>query len=244
MVSRIPKKIHYCWFGGNPIPAEYQRYIDSWRKYMPDYEIVEWNEQNYDVNCIPFSAEAYEKSKYAYVSDYARLRILYEHGGIYLDTDVELLKPLDDILAQGGFMGFEKNTNAQKGEMLKIALGLGFAVPPRHPIIREIMDYYETRHYCNPDGSENQVTIVVITTDILKRWGLSQSDTPTTIEGITFYPWDYFCPMEFMGRKMEMTPNTYSIHHFSASWLSWWQKMKIRRGYYIGKIKKHLRRWR
>ncbi len=240
MMTDIPKMIHYCWFGGKPIPAEYKRYMESWRKYMPDYDIVEWNEQNYDVNCIPFSAEAYEMGKFAYVSDYARLRILYEHGGIYLDTDVELLKPLDSLLERGGFMGFEKNSNAPSGTMLNVALGLGFAVPPQHPFIREIMDFYETHHYRYPDGRVEQITIVSITTEILKKKGLTQSDTPTTIEGVTVCPWDYFCPIEFLGSALEISANTYSIHHYSASWMSWSDKLKMRKGYYADKVRKFL----
>ncbi len=236
----IPKIIHYCWFGGKPLPTEYRKYIETWRKHMPEYEIKEWNEQNYDVNCIPFSAEAYEMGKFAYVSDYARLRILYEQGGVYLDTDVEMVKPLDEILAKGGFMGFEKNTNAKKGEMLNVALGLGFAVPPHHSIIREILDFYESHHYRYPDGHIEQITIVKITTDILKRWGLQQSDIPTTIEGITFYPWDYFCPVEFLNSKLEITEHTHTIHHYTATWMSWKDKLKMRRGYYADKIRKLL----
>ena len=103
----IPKVIHYCWFGGNPLPELAQRCIDSWRKYLPDYEIKEWNESNFNVNIIPYTAEAYQQGKYAFVSDYARFWILYRYGGIYFDTDVEVIRPLDDVLDRGGFMGFE-----------------------------------------------------------------------------------------------------------------------------------------
>lgn len=236
----IPKIIHYCWFGGQPIPAEYKRYIDSWRKYLPAYEIWEWNEQNYDVNCIPFSTEAYQVGKFAYVSDYARLRVLYEYGGIYFDTDVEVIKPMDDILAAGGYMAFEKNTNAQPGEVLNVALGLGFAVEPKNALIGEIMKFYEDRHYIYPDGHLEQITIVKITTDILKRKGLTASDKPVTIAGVTIYPWDFFCPVEFLGSKIEITENTRTIHHYSATWMSWTDRLKMRKGYYANKIRRAL----
>ncbi len=207
---------------------------------MPDYEINQWDETNYDVNCIPLSSEAYSIGKYAYVSDYARLKILYENGGVYFDTDVELIHPIDDILERGAYMGFEKNSSAQEGEILNVAIGLGFAVEPKNKIIREILDFYEKHHYIYPDGHMEQITIVKIVTDILKQHGLSRSDVPTTIEGITIYPWDYFCPIEFLSTKLEITENTRTIHHYSASWMSWSDKFKMKKGYYANKVRKLL----
>lgn len=236
----IPKTIHYCWFGGKPIPKEYERYVDTWRRLMPEYEIKRWDETNYDVECIPFSAEAYSVGKFAYVSDYARLRILYEHGGIYFDTDVEVINPIDDIIERGAFMAFEKNTNAKKDEILNVAIGLGFAVEPKNPIIREILNFYESHHYIYPDGHKEQITIVKIVTDILKKHGLSRSDIPTTVEGITIYPWDYFCPVEFLSSKLEITENTRTIHHYSASWMTWTDKLKMKKGYYANKVRRLL----
>lgn len=229
----IPKTIHYCWFGKNPIPKQYLKYIESWRKYMPEYEIKEWNESNFDVEAYPFTKRAYASGKMAFVSDYARLKILHEHGGIYFDTDVELIKPIDDILEQGGFMGFEKNSSANPGSLLGVAVGLGFAVPPKHPIIKEILDVYD-------NIGDGLSTIVVIVTEVLKRHGLVQSETPTTIEGITIYPWDYFCPVEFMSSKLEITENTRSIHHYTATWMTWTDRLKMRKGYYANKVRKYL----
>lgn len=236
----IPKTIHYCWFGGNSIPKEYEKYIDSWKRFLPDYEIKRWDEVNYDVNCIPFSAEAYNVGKFAYVSDYARLKILYENGGVYFDTDVEVIKSLDEIIEKGSFMAFEKNTLVNEREILNVNPGLGFAVEPGNPIIREILDFYESHHYIYPDGHMEQITIVKIVTDILKRHGLSRCDIPTTIEGITIYPWDYFCPVEFLSSKLEITENTRTIHHYSASWMSWTDKLRMKKGYYANKIRKLL----
>lgn len=236
----IPKTIHYCWFGRNPIPKEYEKYINSWSRIMPEYKIIRWDESNYDVNCIPFSSEAYSVNKYAYVSDYARLKILYDYGGVYFDTDVEIIRPIDDIINKGGFMAFEKNTNCNTDEILNINPGLGFAVMPNNPIIREALDFYESHHYIYPDGHMEQITIVKIITDIFKRHGLSRSDIPTTIGDITIYPWDYFCPVEFLSSKLEITDNTRTIHHYSASWMTWTDKLKMKKGYYANKLRKWL----
>ncbi len=230
----IPKVIHYCWFGGNPIPKEYCRYMESWGRFMPDYEIKRWDENNFDVQAYPFTRKAYATGKMAFVSDYARLKILYENGGVYFDTDVEVLKSIDPLLDKGGFMGFEKNTNANAGDLLNVALGLGFAVEPKHPIIREIIEYYDTH------VDDELLTIVVITMKILRKHGLVQSETPSEIDGIVIYPWDYFCPIEFMGKKLEITSNTYTIHHYSASWMSRTDKLRMLKGYYANKIRKLL----
>lgn len=119
----IPKVIHYCWFGGNPLPDSAKKCISSWRKYLPDYEIKEWNERNFDVKSIPYTREAYRLKKFAFVSDYARMWILYHYGGIYFDTDVEVIKPFNDIIQRGNFMGFEAQHNN--------LLGSSRATPPR-----------------------------------------------------------------------------------------------------------------
>lgn len=238
----IPKTIHYCWFGKKDLPAEYKKYIASWRKYLPDYEIIEWNETNFDVNCIPFIQEAYGVGKYAYVSDYARLKVLYENGGVYFDTDVEVIRPMDDLMVRGSWMGIEKHQNTPEARDM-VALGLGFAVEPHNPIIREIMSFYENTHYIFPDGQMKQIPIVPITTNVLQRYGLKKhTDQPYTIEGITIYPWMYFCPIEFMSSKLEISEYTYTIHHYSATWMSWSDKLKMRKGYWSQKIKRLLRK--
>lgn len=164
----IPKIIHYCWFGRNRISTEYRYYINSWKKFLPDYEIKEWNEDNYDVNCIPFSKEAYKAKKYAYVSDYARLKILYENGGIYFDTDVEVIRNMDNLVQKGAWMAIEKHKNTPEVEDM-VNPGLGFAVEPYNPIIKEIMSYYENTHYIFPDGHIEQIPIVPITSKVLKN---------------------------------------------------------------------------
>ncbi len=236
----IPKIIHYCWFGRNPIPKEYLHYMDSWRIYFPGYEMKEWNEDNYDVNCIPFSEEAYALRKFAYVSDYARLKILYEHGGVYFDTDVEVIRPMNDILDRGGFMAFEKNINNPRSAIM-VNPGLGFACEAHNPVIKEIMNYYETHHYSYPDGHIEQIPIVPVTTEVLKRHGLKVSELPLALDcGIVVYPWEYFCPMEYLSNKLEITCNTRTIHHYSATWMSRWDKIKMKKGFWATKIKRML----
>lgn len=226
----IPKIIHYCWFGGNPIPSEYQAYIATWRKYLPDYEIKEWNETNFDVNCIPFIQEAYKVKKFAYVSDYARLKILYENGGIYFDTDVEVIRNMDDLMVKGPWMGVEKHTSTPSIDD-QVNVGLGFAIEPHNPILKEVMSFYENTHYIFPDGHMEQIPIVPIVTDVLRKHGMpSHINQPTDVGGITIYPWDYFCPIEFMSSKLKLTKNTFTIHHYSATWMSKADKIKMWKG--------------
>lgn len=236
----IPKTIHYCWFGSNPIPYEYQQYIDSWQKYMPDFKIIQWNENNFNIYEIDFTAEAYNKKKYAYVSDYARLKILYENGGVYFDTDVEMIRPIYDILEKGAWMAFEKNINSPH-EAINVNPGLGFACEAGNPIIRQIMSYYEHNHYVLPDGTLQQVPIVPITTNVLKKHGLKISDSPLQLNDMTIYPWEYFCPIEYLSSKCEISNNTRTIHHYTATWMSWPDKLKMKKGYWTAKLKRILR---
>lgn len=241
-----PKIIHYCWFGRNPIPAEYQGYIETWKKFLPNYEIKEWNEDNFDVNCIPFIKEAYEVKKFAYVSDYARLKVLYENGGVYFDTDVEVIRNMDDLMAKGPWMGIEKHSSTPDDDD-QVNVGLGFAVEPYNPIIREIMAFYENTHYIFPDGHMEQITIVPIVTNVLRKHGMpAHVDKPTMVDDITIYPWDYFCPQEgFQYNRIECTENTYTIHHYSATWMSKADMRKMKRGCFyrtnpIGKMIKRI----
>ena len=226
----IPKIIHYCWFGRNPLPKSAKRCIESWKKFMPDYEIKEWNEDNFDVNIIPFTKEAYSVNKYAYVSDYARLWILYHYGGVYFDTDVEVIRSMDDIIGCGPYMGFEKHETTPESRIM-VNPGLGFAVEKGNAIIREIMNYYETHHYILEDGTIQQIPIVPITTEVLKKHGLQVSATPIELENsITIYPWEYFCPIEYPMNRLQLTHNTHTIHHYTESWMSWKDKLVMRKG--------------
>ena len=209
----IPNKIHYCWFGGKPLNQLGQKCLASWKKYFPDYEIIEWNESNFDVNCCQYVREAYEAKKWAFVSDYARFKILYEQGGVYFDTDVEVIKPFDEILEKGNFMGCENKVSA-------VNPGLGLAVAPGLGLIKEILDDYEKDSFINADGSLDLTTIVTRTTDILKRHGLKNVNKIQTVAEVNVYPVEYFCPVDMSTGKIEITPNTYSIHRYAGSWES------------------------
>lgn len=222
----IPKIIHYCWFGGNPLPPLAKKCIASWKKFFPDYEIKEWNESNFDFNIIPYTKEAYEAKKYAFVSDYARFWILYHHGGLYFDTDVEVIKNMDNIIAKGPFMGRE--------EIIKPGVnpGLGLGVNPGLGLYKEIMEKYSTLHFFNQEGTLNQTTVVTYTTDILCQYGLKAIDEIQYIEGIYIYPKEYFCPKSYKDGKIYLTENTVTIHHFAGSWHNNSQKMAERIGKY------------
>lgn len=248
----IPKIIHYCWFGGNPLPASAQKCIASWRKYLPDYEIKEWNESNFDVNIIPYTAEAYKAKKYAFVSDYARFWILYKYGGLYFDTDVEVIKNMDDIIAKGPFMGCENEAKAgATPAQLGVAPGLGLGVNPGLDLYGEILGIYKDMHYILPDGTFSFETIVDITTKILCTKGLVNSTCIQYIEEIYVYPKDYFCPIDYKTSICNITSNTRTIHHYSATWLPWymkiegtlWQKMGFGKQFYFTRLIKKVTRF-
>lgn len=210
----IPKTIHYCWFGGNPLPDSALKCIASWKRYCPDYEIVEWNENNFDINCCNYVKEAYQAGKWAFVSDYARFKILYECGGLYFDTDVEIIKPLDDIVMKGNFMGRENNPK------FSVAPGLGLGATAGLDIYKKILDKYDELHFLNNDGTFNLKTVVDYTTEILTIYGLNANNKISQIANINIYPYEYFCPINYNTGEITLTPNTHSIHHYSASWYS------------------------
>lgn len=210
----IPRIIHYCWFGHNPLPDMAKKCIASWKKYCPDYDIKEWNESNFDVNCCAYVKEAYEAKKWAFVSDYARFKILYEQGGVYFDTDVELIRPLDEILTKGGFMGIEKHEKT-----VAVNPGLGLAVAPGTGIYYELMNAYHERHFKNEDGSLNLKTVVEYTTECLRKHGLKDENQIQEVAGIYVYPKEYFNPCDMDTGKIIITDKTVSIHHYAASWV-------------------------
>lgn len=218
----IPKKIHYCWFGRNPLPDIAIKCMESWQKHCPGYEIIRWDESNCDLSINQFVEQAYEEKKWAFVSDYYRLKVVEEHGGIYLDVDVELLKPLDDLLELDGFMGFEL------GAAKVIATGLGFGAINNHPIITALRENYEKKPFVKQDGQLDMLPCPQRDTKILVSYGLIKNNKKQTIQGITFFPSDYFSPIGFMGEK-HFSENTYSIHHFNASWVTDRQRKAIAR---------------
>ena len=218
VINQIPKIIHYCWFGKSKMPKSNQICLKSWKTFLPDYTIKEWNEDNFDINANRYTKEAYEAKKFAFVSDYARFYILYKYGGIYMDTDVEVIMPLDDLLNNKMFAGFEGNEGVNPG--------LIFASIKGSELVREILESYGNRQFKKEDGSIDTTTVVEYTTGILKKHGMIINGECQKVGEITIYSSEYFCPLDHKTRKMQMTKNTYTIHHYSASWNSRSQKIK------------------
>ena len=213
----IPKVIHYCWFGNNPLPEKYLSYIETWRKFCPDYEIKEWNEKNFDVTSNDYCREAYAAGKWAFVSDYARLKIIYDNGGIYLDTDVEMIKDIRKLVKDGdGFIGFQNNE--------QITTGLGFSAEKGNECIKTMLDMYVNCHFKSENGKLNMLPCPARNTVALKKCGLKTGkknmNNVQYLNGITVYPVDYFNPINFDTKKSNITNNTYCIHHYSSSWTS------------------------
>lgn len=203
----IPKKIHYCWFGRGEKPKLAQKCIASWRKYMPDYEIIEWNEDNFDVNYNAYTKMCYEEKKYAFLTDYLRLVIIEEQGGIYFDTDVEAVRSFDDLLAYPAFAGFENDTH--------IATGLGFGAEPHNPVIQQMLKEYDQLL----DGQHGTVGCPILNTEAMLKFGLMLNGEKQNLGQIVAYPEDYFNPMNSATGVITRTPNTHSIHRYSMSWL-------------------------
>ncbi len=206
----IPKIIHYCWFGGNEKPKEVLKMIDSWRKYCPDYQIKEWNESNFDIHQFRYCEEAYANKKWAFVSDVARLWALYHEGGIYMDTDVEVVRPLDDLLNQDAFLGFEGTQ--------WIATSL-IGTMAKNPIIKNFLDSYLSRNFLINKEQLDQTTNVEQWTKILIEQGLLLNGKEQNIASFKIYPTDFFTPFDYINGTLTKTDNTYTIHWFSQSWI-------------------------
>ena len=208
----IPKVIHYCWFGKGQMPAIARKCIKSWEKHCPDYEIVCWNEDNFDISQNPYMKQAYDAKKWAFVSDYARLKIIYDNGGVYFDTDVQLIKPIDDLMENAGFMGFDENG--------LIASGLGFGAEKGNEIIGELLKDYDNIPFVLASGEYDLTPCPDRNTDTLKRLGMDVNNTNQNFMGVAFLPSECLCPMDYYTGKKTITKNTYSIHYYSASWTS------------------------
>lgn len=222
----IPKIIHYCWFGGAPKPESVQRCINSWKKYCPDFEIREWTEKDFDVTQNEYTRQAYEAKMWGFVPDYIRLWIIYHFGGIYLDTDVQIVRSFNDLLANAAFAGFERGTGNY------VALGLGFGAEAGNPFILEHMQQYDNLSFINPDGSYNKKPSPQYTTEILLRHGLDRDGEEIQyLDHITVYPTEFFCPKSFSTGLIERTSNTFSIHHYDASWFTDEDKAELERNW-------------
>ncbi|WP_242843746.1 glycosyltransferase family 32 protein [Pseudobutyrivibrio ruminis] len=213
----IPKVIHYCWFGGKTLPEKYREWMASWRKYCPDYEIIEWNESNYDFKKNQYMYDAYKAGKWGFVSDYARLDIIYNHGGIYLDTDVEVVKNLDDFLYHEGFAGFQPDG--------RLATGLGFGAVAGLGIIRELRDEYDNYEYIDFSSrkeinSKQIKPCPTLQTDYLLNKGLIFKNAVECIDGLYIYPAPVLCGKATANSKPMIDERTYTIHHFEGSWVN------------------------
>ena len=208
----IPKIIHYCWFGGNPLPDEAKRWIETWKQFCPDYQIMEWNEDNFDISQNPYVKEAYEQKKWAFVTDYVRLKVLFDYGGIYMDTDVEVCKSLDDFLHCRAFSGFESKSSIPTGTM---------GAEAGNEWIGLLLTYYDDRHFVLPDGSLDTTTNVYTITQLTEKYyplvlNNSYQEFGT---GLYMYPFDYLCAKDPATGQVKKTKNTYTIHHFAGSWV-------------------------
>lgn len=216
----IPKVIHYCWFGKGKLPELAEKCIKSWKKYCPDYEIIEWNENNFDINTNTYVKEAYENRKFAFVSDYVRIYAMYNFGGIYMDTDVEVTKNLDEFLIHQAFSGFENDTQIPTGIM---------GCEKNFPLFKNLLDYYKNRHFINAEGKMDMTTNVITITKILLQEGFVPNGKFQIVNGFALYPREVFCPLDSVTWKLNRTEKTATIHWFNQSWVSGKDRM-------IGKI--------
>ena len=208
----IPKKIHYCWIGGNPLPDRDKKCIESWHKICPDWEIIRWDESNYDFHKNSYAGQAYDAKKWSFATDFARLDIVLSEGGVYLDTDVELLQPLDSLLNYSGFMGW-----SQDGF---ISTGLGFGAEAHNEVLERLVNLYGSFSFLNPDGSYNLTATPHYVTDALVPLGFEDSDNVQVVDGFALLPADFLDPLNPNTGVLETTENTLSAHLYSASWLS------------------------
>lgn len=206
----IPKIIHYCWFGHNKKSKLIKRCIKSWEKYCPDYKIIEWNEDNFDINICPYVKEAYDEGKWAFVSDYVRFYVLKKYGGIYVDTDVEMLKSIDKLRQNGAFAGFASDTI--------IATGLILCTEENNWLCQKVLNSYDGEHFINDDPAKI-LAIGRRVSAILEENGLILNGQTQTVNGFTVYEKKYFNSTDgdvFTKPDKE----AYSIHHYAATWFS------------------------
>lgn len=203
----IPKVIHYCWFGGNEKPDKAKKCIASWKKYCPGYKIIEWNETNFDINQNNYTKLCVREKKYAFLSDYARLVIIEQYGGVYFDTDVELVRSIDDLLINEAFFGFESEGF--------VNTGVGFGAVPHHITVSMMKKEYASLL----DGTKAMVSCPALNTQALELIGLQKNGKRQNVAGAEIYPIEYFNPYDDTTGRLKKTKNTYSIHWYAKSWL-------------------------
>jgi mannosyltransferase OCH1-like enzyme len=227
--NKIPKTIHYCWFGKKPLPQNVLDCIASWKKYLPNYKIIEWNEDNFNINSNLYVKQAYESHKYAFVTDYIRLYALYHYGGVYMDTDVEIVRNIDEFLIHSAFSGFESE------EYIPTAI---MGAQKKNIWIEKLLDYYNNKHFIKGDGTLDTTTNVSIITEIsINYFNVKLNNQYQDINGIlTLFPKEYFCPKSYKTGLINQTENTYAIHHFSGSWLDEKSQKNRLNNYYLVKV--------
>lgn len=203
----IPKKIHYCWFGQSEKPKLAQKCIESWKKFCPDYELIEWNEENFDIHRNPYTEMCHIQRKYAFLTDYVRLWVVYQYGGIYMDTDVELIRPLDTLLKHTAYFGFENNEY--------INTGIGFGAEKNHLVIQKMLREYDVLL----DGKHGTIGCPILNTRAMLSLGLQQNGAFQKLEDCTVYPAEYFNPYDDLTGRLKKTQNTYSIHWYAKTWV-------------------------
>jgi len=217
----IPKIIHYCWISESKnysLPESVKDCINTWKKFLPDYEIREWNINNIDINENTYMREAYNAKKYAFVSDYIRLYVLYNYGGIYMDTDVKVLKSFDDLLGNKAFMGFES--------LDRIATCI-IGAESKNYIIKEMLDLYNKRSFVKEDGNLDLTPNTVLIQPIIKKYDIKYNNNLQKKDSITIYPIEYFCPLDYATGILKITANSYAIHLFNGTWQEKEQKEYI-----------------
>ena len=218
-MDRIPKKIHYCWFGRGQLPEDVKGYIETWKKQCPDYEIKEWNEDNFDINCNKYVKQAYEAKRFAFVSDYARVYALYNEGGIYMDTDVEVLRPLDEFLKHNAFTSFENNDFIMTGLIGSERNG---------EWVKSVLELYKDISFIKEDGTLDLTTNVARITEMMEnKYNFIKKSSYQDLGTITIYPHDYFSPKDWETGNIYITENTYAIHHFNGSWHTGKEKKRL-----------------
>lgn len=209
----IPKIIHYCWFGKNELPEDIKFFISTWRKYCPEYKIIEWNENNFDINQNLYCRQAYEAKKWAFVADYARLKVLSEYGGIYMDTDIEVCKSFNDILSYNLLLGFEADTRISTGVI---------GACKNSNCIKELLLYYDNKSFIKDNKHYDLTTNVEVISKILRdKYDIKLNNTLQIFgDKNIIFPFEYLCAKDLMDGKIKKTENTYAIHHYNASWVS------------------------
>lgn len=231
----IPKIVHYCWFGGGEIPPKEKNCIETWKLFFPEYEFRLWNEENFDVNECSFSRQAYEHKKYAFVSDFARAKVLYEYGGIYLDTDVKILKAFPESTMKNGYMGFERRAFLGTAVLASVA---------ENDSIKELLNYYETHDFVQKDGSFDNIANVSILTDIMKEKGLILGGERQQVDGFDIFNREIFYPKKLSDTEFKVTEETCAIHMCSNSWLSERERKRGNNKIWIEVVRPMLRAFR